>query len=285
LVVPIQRDDRIVAVLGVGNKQQGYTNKDVEFVSYLADVTWELVERKRAEQEREGLIGKLEMQNAELERFNYTVSHDLKAPLVTIKGFLGYLIDDAANGNLERLKQDTQRIARAVDRMNNLLSDLLELSRIGRLMNPPVAVSYDEVVHNAIELVQGQLEKHPVEIVIQSNLPVVHGDRQRLIEILQNLLDNAIKFMGSRPDPRIEIGQQNDENGMPLFFVRDNGIGIAPEYHGRIFGLFNRLDQNIEGTGIGLTIVKRIVEFHGGRIWIESEAGKGSTFYFTLPRG
>jgi len=272
-------------VLGVGNKQQGYTDKDVELVSYLADVTWELVERKRAEQEREELIGKLEMQNAELERFNYTVSHDLKAPLVTIKGFLGYLIDDAANGNLERLNQDTQRIARAVDRMNNLLSDLLELSRIGRLMNPPVAVSYDDVVRNAMELVQGQLEKHPVEIVIQSNLPVVHGDRQRLIEILQNLLDNAIKFMSGQPDPRIEIGQQSDENGMPLFFVRDNGIGIAPEYHERIFGLFNRLDQNIEGTGIGLTIVKRIVEFHGGRIWVESELGKGSTFYFTLPRG
>jgi signal transduction histidine kinase len=102
------------------------------------------------------------------------------------------------------------------------------------------------------------------------------------VEIVQNLVDNAAKFMGDQAEPRIEIGLHGQEAGKPIFFVRDNGIGIAPEFHERIFGLFNKLDPKSEGTGVGLALAKRIVEVHGGRIWVESEAGKGSTFYFTL---
>jgi signal transduction histidine kinase len=116
------------------------------------------------------------------------------------------------------------------------------------------------------------------------NLPTVHGDHQRLVEVLQNLLDNAAKFMGEQSKPEIEIGQQGEENGLPIFFVKDNGIGIDPEHHELVFALFQRLDPKTDGTGIGLALVKRIVEFHGGRIWIESDEGRGSTFYFTLNR-
>jgi signal transduction histidine kinase len=112
----------------------------------------------------------------------------------------------------------------------------------------------------------------------------VYGDRPRLLEVWQNLIDNAAKFMGDQPDPQIEIGRVgNAEDGSPIFFVRDNGIGIDPKFKDRIFGLFDKLDPRSEGTGIGLALIKRIIEFHGGRIWIESEPGKGSTFYFTLP--
>ena len=120
--------------------------------------------------------------------------------------------------------------------------------------------------------------------MIASNLPAVHGDRQRLLEVVQNLIENASKFMGDQPKPQIEIGQCGEENNMPIFFIWDNGIGIAPEHHEKVFGLFNKLNQQIEGTGIGLALVKRIIEFHGGRIWVESETGKGSTFFFTLPK-
>lgn len=235
--------------------------------------------------EREELIAKLEAQNAELERFTYTVSHDLRSPLVTIKGFLGYIEQAVAAGNETRFKSDMQRISSAVEKMQLLLNDLLELSRIGRVINTPQNVPFADIVNDALELVHGQLESRRVTVQTQPSLPTVRGDRQRLTEVLQNLLDNAVKYMGDRSDPHIKIGMRGEEAGKPIFFVKDNGIGIAPAYHERIFGLFNKLDPVSDGTGIGLALVKRIVEFHGGRIWVESELGKGSTFYFTLPRG
>ena len=245
----------------------------------LRDIT----NRKQVESERENLIAELTSKNAELERFTYTVSHDLKSPLVTIMGFLGFLEQDALSGNIERLKEDTERIGRAVGKMQYLLKDLLELSRIGRFVNPSENVSFDELTRAAIEVVVGQIQERGVTIQVQQNLPIVYGDRQRLTEVLQNLLDNATKYMGNQKNPLIEIGVKDvGESGNSIFFVRDNGIGIAPEYHERIFGLFNKLDARSEGTGIGLALVKRIIEFHGGRIWVESELGKGSTFLFTL---
>jgi signal transduction histidine kinase len=105
-----------------------------------------------------------------------------------------------------------------------------------------------------------------------------------MIEVLQNLLDNAMKYMGDQPQPQIEIGQHPEQNGQHVLYIRDNGMGVAPEYHERIFGLFNKLDARSEGTGVGLALVKRIIEVHGGRIWVESELGQGSTFYITLPK-
>ncbi len=224
----------------------------------------------------------LEAKNAELERFTYTVSHDLKSPIITIGGFLGYLERDALAGDTERLKNDIARIQNATEKMKTLLDELLELSRIGRMMNPPENVPFSDIVRQSLELVSGQLDARHVRVTFAEDLPIVNCDRARLIEVMQNLIDNAAKFMGDQPEPHIEIGQLGEENGKPVFYVRDNGIGIAPEYHEKIFGLFNKLDPHMEGTGVGLALVKRIVEFHGGRIWIESELSKGSTFFFTL---
>ena len=241
--------------------------------------------RKWAETERESLINELEAKNAELERFTYTVSHDLKSPLITIKGFLGFLRGDAEKGDMSRLEKDIQRISDASDKMQLLLNELLELSRIGRLVNPSEVIPFETLASEALELVQGRLQERAIQVDIQPDLPNVYGDHQRLVEVLQNLMDNAAKFTGSQTKPHIEIGLHGyAAEDQPIFFVRDNGMGIAPEYHERVFGLFNKLDAQAEGTGAGLTIVKRIIEAHNGRIWIESEAGKGATFYFTLPQ-
>lgn len=253
--------------------------EDDHLFGTLVDIT----ERKYAEEEREKLIAELTAKNAELERFTYTVSHDLKSPLVTIKGFLGYLEQDAASGNAERLKKDIKRIADAVDKMAQLLDDLLDLSRIGRFINPPELIPFGELAHQAIELTQGRIQEHGVTIKQQKDMPIVFGDRPRLLEVLQNLFDNAAKYIDRHRKPVIELGTKGFDNGMHIFYVKDNGIGIAPEYHESIFKLFNKLDSSSEGTGVGLALVKRIIEVHGGRIWVESEPGKGSTFYFTLP--
>jgi signal transduction histidine kinase len=180
------------------------------------------------------------------------------------------------------LRSDIERIADATDKMQRLLNELLQLSRIGRLMNPPQIVPFETLVREAVDLVQGRLRKGGIQMRIQGDLPVVNVDRQRLVEVIQNLVDNAAKFMGDQPEPCIEIGARTDQEGSPIFFVKDNGIGIAPEHHERVFGLFNKLDPTSDGTGIGLALVKRIIEVHGGRIWVESEAGKGATFCFTL---
>ena len=242
----------------------------------------DITERKQAEAEQARLIAELESKNAELTRFVYTVSHDLKSPLVTINGYLGYIEEDARSGNLKRLMRDTRRIQDATNKMHALLTELLELSRIGRVMNAAEDVPFADIVKDALEITRGQLESRRVTIRIQPDLPTIHGDRQRLIEVLQNLLDNAAKYMGAQPEPQIEIGQYGEVDGKSIFFVKDNGTGIAPEYHERVFGLFNKLDSSSDGTGIGLALVKRIIEVHEGRIWVESELGKGSTFYFTL---
>ena len=236
--------------------------------------------------ERELLINELELKNAELERFTYTASHDLKSPLITIKGFLGYLREDSKSGNLKRLESDIQRISDAADKMQLLLNDLLELSRIGRMVHKPEPIDLNPMVREVLELLQGRLSHGaiPIRVRVAENLPVIHGDRARLLEVLQNLIDNAGKFMGEQVDPLIEIGQAgNDADGLPILFVRDNGIGIDPRFKDRIFGLFDKLDPHSEGTGIGLALVKRILEYHGGKIWVESERGKGATFFFTLP--
>ena len=296
LAIPLKTRGNIVGLIALdGTRKNQFNEHHTELaVTFANQVAIALenaslfTELQNELGEREKLIKELESKNAELERFTYTVSHDLKSPLVTINGFLGYLKIDTISGNFDRVKTDIQRIQDAVDKMHLLLRELLELSRVGRIINPPEKIQFEALVKDAVEIVHGRLEERGVIVRIvpvgtQPGLPAVYGDRQRLMEVLQNLIDNAAKYMGDQPSPCIEIGVREGENNQPVFFVRDNGIGIAHEHHERIFGLFNKLDARSEGTGVGLALVKRIIEIHGGHIWVESDAGKGSTFYFTLP--
>jgi len=261
---------------------QAYAHVEQQVHARTRELEQEIGERKQAEAMQQTLIAELEAKNTELERFTYTVSHDLKSPLITISGFTGFLEQDMLAGDLERAREDMTHINTAVARMQRLLGELLELSRIGRIMNPPEEVAFADIAREAIEMVRGHIEARGAVVEIAPDLPSVFGDRVRLVEVVQNLVDNACKFMGDQPHPQIEIGAQQVDDET-VFYVRDNGIGIEPQYHDSIFGLFNKLDPQSEGTGVGLALVKRIVETHNGKIWIESEVGAGSTFCFTLP--
>jgi signal transduction histidine kinase len=299
MIIPLRTRDGLVGLLVLGPKlsQQTYLPDDEVVLATLANHLAVAVDNARLYNavqhelnEREKLIAQLKSTNAELESFTYTVSHDLKAPLITINGFLNFLQKDALAGNIERINADMARIAEATGKMHRLLTELLELSRIGRMTNEPETIPFVDLVNDALEIVQGQLTARQTMVQItspdgaQPNLLFVRGDRQRLTEVLQNLIDNAAKYMGNQPNPMIEIGQIGEESGKTIFYIKDNGIGIASEHYDRIFGLFNKLDPNSEGTGIGLALVKKIIEVHDGRIWVESEVGRGSMFYFTLPQ-
>jgi len=232
----------------------------------------------RQRQEKE-----LSEKNTELERFTYTVSHDLKSPLVTVKTFLGYLEQDLAGSDQERIRQDVAYMRTAANKMGQLLEELLNLARIGRKMNPPEQITFKELAQEVVRLVAGRISTGGAEVQVADAAVVLEGDRPRLMEVWQNLVENACKFMGNQPKPRVEIGVEQRESET-VFFVRDNGMGIEPRYQTKVFGLFEKLEPKGEGTGMGLALVKRIVEMYKGRIWVESPGlGQGANFLFTLP--
>ncbi|HOK40193.1 MAG TPA: ATP-binding protein [bacterium] len=241
-------------------------------------------ERKKSEEIIQLQLQELEAKTAEMERFIYTVSHDLKSPLITIKGFIGFLQEDIESQNQELIKKDFERIKKAADNMYNLLEDLLELSRIGRVINNKVFFSLNDLLKEIIDLFQIQLQQKRIKLIINNELPQIYADKNRIKEVFQNLIENSIKFMGNNTAPEIEIGFKEYEKFYE-FFVRDNGIGIKPEYHTKIFGLFNKICKSSEGTGLGLALVKRIIEIHNGRVWVESKGNNdGTTIFFTLPK-
>jgi signal transduction histidine kinase len=243
-----------------------------------------LADLRASERGQARLVLDLEAKNAELERFTYTVSHDLRSPLITILGFLGFVERAVAAGETGRAAADLERIRAAATLMERLLRELLEVSRIGRVTAPARAVRLEALAHEVVASAQGTIAAAGVELRVEPGLPAVHGDPVRLRQALQNLVDNAVKFTAGRPDARVTIAPGGvDEAGRLLLFVRDNGIGIDPRHHERVFGLFERLDNAREGTGVGLAIVKRVVELHGGRVWVDSTPGQGATFWLALP--
>ena len=259
-----------------------YNSKDevVHLTESFRNMASQLLENKIQQDE---LIEDLGQKNTELERFTYTVSHDLKSPLVTVNGFIGLLEKDIAAGDETRIREDIQRITSATKTMAALLEDLLELSRVGRQVSPSQEISLTELSEEAVDALQISIREHKAEVKIQANMPTVFADKLRIGEVIQNLLENAIKFSGEGNEPHIEISATREQDNILVLF-KDNGIGIDPRYHNTVFGLFDRLDTNISGTGVGLALVKRIVEIHGGQIWIKSTGdGQGSTFCFSLP--
>ena len=240
-------------------------------VATVQDIT----ERKRAEKE-------LQRSNEELQQFAYVASHDLQEPLRMVSSFL-QLLQQRYGGELD--ERADEYIYYAVDgaaRMKRLINDLLQYSRVATRGKPLRPVSSQEIFDEVLKDLQVIIQEQTATITHEP-LPMIRGDRTQVRQLLQNLMGNAIKFHGDEP-PRIHVCAER-ENGMWRFAVRDEGIGIEQRHAERVFVIFQRLHgkTKYEGTGIGLAICKKIVERHGGRMWLESEPGAGSTFYFTLP--
>ncbi len=242
-----------------------------------------VTERKKAEEERERLISDLAKKNEEMEAFTYSVSHDLKSPLITVMGFINFIKEYIEKKKYDDIPAYVDRIHNAAKKMHQLLDGLLNLSRIGRVVNPPETFSFKEIAYDAKELLTARIEENKVQLIIEDGLPDVHGDKQRILEVVVNLVENAIKFSAGKDVPEIVIGHQSQDD-VCVLYIKDNGIGLETEYTQRVFELFKKLDPHSTGTGVGLALVKRIIEYHQGKIWVESDGiDQGCTFYFTLP--
>jgi PAS domain S-box-containing protein len=243
----------------------------------------DITERKAMENEIQRTMEKLRQSNAELEQFAYVASHDLQEPLRMVASYV-QLLERRYKGKLD--SDADEFIAYAVDganRMRGLIEDLLTYSRVGRLGKPFEPTDTESTLETALKNLKASISENNA-VVTHDQLPVVVADGGQLTQLFQNLIGNAIKFHGKEP-PRVHVSTQVKETEY-LFSVKDNGIGIAPEYFDRLFKIFQRLHTREEypGSGIGLAICKRIVERHGGRIWLESQVGKGSTIYFTISK-
>ena len=197
--------------------------------------------------------------------------------------FVGFLQEDLREGNLDEVADSLARIEKAHKRMQQLIDDLLQLSRVGRLELKIEDVDLNQVLAGATDYVGEKLDKSHFQLEIAPDFPLVKADRARMHQIFENLLNNAVKYGSDTPDLRIRVFWEEHPDEIRIC-VADNGPGIAPEYHQKIFGLFQRLDTSKEGTGVGLAIVSRTMELHGGTVWVESTPGQGAAFWLSFPK-
>jgi PAS domain S-box len=249
----------------------------------ISTIARDITEKKMAEQKLKKIIEELERSNDELRQFAYITSHDLQEPLRTIASYT-QLIERRYKNKLDDDADDfLDFIVKAAVRMKDMIQGLLYYSRVGTRGEELRSISTEELLEIVLSNLKAAIEENDVTVT-HDELPVIVADGGQLIQLFQNLISNGIKFKKNNEYPKIHISARKGENEH-IFSVADNGIGIEPQYFNRIFEVFKRLHTSVEyeGTGIGLSISKRIIERHGGRMWVESEAGNGSIFYFTIP--
>jgi PAS domain S-box-containing protein len=283
-VVPILHQERVIGCYSIGSHARNRVPiASRTALKTIASMIGNAIARIRATEALGERTAELEAKNAEMERFVYTVSHDLRSPLMAMRGFAACLREEVKEGDRRGIEDYLARMDREAARMDRLLTSALELSRIGRVASPPEEVAFEEIAFEALAQTEEAVRSRGIEVSVAEGLPAVSVDRMRLVEALVNLIENSVKYAGDGPRPKIDIGFRCEGDGLPAFFVRDNGPGIDPDQQEKVFELFYKIDRKSAGTGAGLAIVKRIIEVHGGRIWIESEPGRGCSVCFTLP--
>jgi len=259
-----------------------YSEEEVHLLEALAQQAAIAIENARLYRESQRALGELQVKNTELDSFVYSVSHDLKAPLVAVQGMAGAVLEDCGDQLDEHGRHYLGRLQANVQQMERLIQDLLALSRIGREARAPETVSVAEVVDDIIAEHATQITERGIKVSVQ-DVGTLWGIRTQIEQVLGNVIGNAIKYVGDSPAPTVEVGMI-DRGAFVECFVKDNGIGIDPAYHQKIFEIFQRLNEvEAEGTGVGLALVKKIVEAAGGCAWVESAKGQGATFRFTWP--
>lgn len=241
----------------------------------------EITEQKKAQQEQDALLHRVAAINEELSHFAYVVSHDLKAPLRGIKLIAEWLCADYGDKLGNEATEQLALLTNRVERMHSLIEGVLQYSRVGRVKENLTRVDLNELVTNVTDLIA---PPEHVDVVVEGSLPEVTCEKTRMTQVFQNLISNAVKYM-DKPKGRVVIGCSEDD-AMWTFHVSDNGPGIEEKYFDRIFKIFQTLTarDQFESTGVGLTLVKKIVELYDGKVWVKSELGQGSTFCFTFPK-
>lgn len=296
-VFPLKIQDEVIGCFAQGSKMQNaFDNDDFELLTSLSDFLsvavqnsklYEKIKKMNEELEHRVLARTWELNevNKELEAFAYSVSHDLKAPLRAINGFAKVLIEDYKG----RLNKDALRVLHIIidnsQKMSNLINDLLTFSRTSRSAVNLVKLNMKDIIYSALAQLCSYTDEEDFDINIQDEILPAVGDKNMIQLVFVNLLSNAFKFISTNDKPRVEIGsyEKNNEN---IYFVKDNGVGFNMKFYDKLFGVFQRLhtEDEFEGTGVGLALVQKIIQKHGGKVWAESELNKGTVFYFSLKK-
>ena len=295
LVVPVLRNDKVMAMIGIGNKPTDYNNRDIEIVSLLADMTWDIVERKATEEELHKLNAELELRVEErtvqltaaykqMESFAYSVSHDLNTPLRHIKGFAEILMEINPGQRSPEEHKCINTISESADDMGKLIEALLLFSKFNHVELKKNSINTSLLVNNVIRILETEIPGRKINFKV-GDLTDCAGDEQLVKQVWINLISNAIKYTGKKHTAIIEIGN-TDNQKETIYFVRDNGVGFDMKYAQKLFGVFQRFHNKSDfpGVGIGLANVNSIVTRHGGRCFAESKVNNGATFYFSLPK-
>ena len=295
LAMPLIVHSEVIGALTVQSEYpEAFNSEDVAVLQIMADQIAIAVQNARLHDRLTVYAGELEDRvlkrtfqleelNRELESFSYSISHDLRAPLRAINGFSNIIMEVHSEALSPDVMDYMSKINNNALRMGNLIDDILAFSRMGRQQIRKAELDPNSLIREVLDDLEPEIEQRKIEIHVDQ-LPMVHADASLLKQVFANLIGNAVKFTRSKGDAEIKISCLQQDHG-PVIFVKDNGVGFDMKYADRIFGVFQRMhrDDEFEGTGVGLAIVQRIIQRHGGEIWFEAAENEGATFYFHLP--